>query len=166
MTSRLRTGVAGAVLAAFAMGACNAARDDGPYDDEAGQHEEEGQTGLYEEGSASGWYSDTVGTSGSYDSDIDRLLAEHYRDNEMFEDDTFDFDVSNGVVTITGEVDNPVERDALVNWRNGFTRCGVLTTSRYSSRPRFWPFGGRGSPFRGDTASAGRAHERYSQRRA
>jgi osmotically-inducible protein OsmY len=53
-----------------------------------------------------------------YEAEIGPFLNDHYRDNPMSADDEINFDVQNGVVTLTGDVDSAAERDQLVQWAN------------------------------------------------
>ena len=55
---------------------------------------------------------------GVFDREISPFLAEYYHDLEAFRDDRVTFEVSDGVVTVTGTVDSVEERDQLVAWVN------------------------------------------------
>ena len=83
---------------AVGVSACGAA--DGPYEN----REVAGTTG------AAG-----AGHPGTYDNDIDTFLGEYIREDTMFGDNELDFDVREGLVRVTGDVDNEAERTALQN---------------------------------------------------
>jgi osmotically-inducible protein OsmY len=48
-----------------------------------------------------------------YDDDVDGFLDDYVREDERFGDDTLDFEVNEGVVTVTGQLDDQEELDAL-----------------------------------------------------
>lgn len=50
---------------------------------------------------------------GLYDDNIDTFLGEYVRESEMFADDELEYDVEQGVVTVTGELDSQEELTAL-----------------------------------------------------
>lgn len=54
-----------------------------------------------------------VAGASNHDEDVDRFLPDYVREDEMFADDRLEYDVSNGLVTVRGTLDNEAERDAL-----------------------------------------------------